>query len=198
MQDTVRAIGRWFADLPGGRRSKFAVVGVWLVVLFVIGPLAGKFEDVQENDPADYLPAKAESVQAIEELEDFPSGDISEAITVFNREGGLTEADRAAIVQTRAAINSDRREGVGETGPPDPLRGRRLGAADHPDHHRGRKQRGRGATGGCHRRHQGRSRGAALRSRGEGDRARGLLRRRDRRLRLHQRHPAVRHRRRWS
>ena len=63
MQDRVRGIGRWFADLPAGRRSKFAVVGVWLVVLFAIGPLAGKFEDAQENDPADYLPANAESVE---------------------------------------------------------------------------------------------------------------------------------------
>jgi hypothetical protein len=43
-------------QLPGGRRSKFAVVGIWLVVLIAIGPLAGKFEDAQENDPADYLP----------------------------------------------------------------------------------------------------------------------------------------------
>ena len=75
MQDTVRSIGRWFAALPGGRRTKFAVVGVWLLVLVAIGPLAGKFEDAQENDPADYLPAKAESVQAIDELEGFPSGE---------------------------------------------------------------------------------------------------------------------------
>ena len=68
MAERLRDIGRRFADVPGGRRSKFAVVGVWLVVLFAVGPLAGKFEEAQENDPADYLPAKAESVKAIEEL----------------------------------------------------------------------------------------------------------------------------------
>ena len=116
--DTVRSIGRWFADLPGGRRTKFAVVGVWLVVLFALGPLAGKFEDAQENDPADYLPAKAESVQAIEVLEEFPSGDIANAITVFYRADGLDDADLAAIDETAAAVNSDRREGVGETESP--------------------------------------------------------------------------------
>ena len=118
--DTLKAIGNWFADLPGGRRSKFAIVGVWLVVLFAIGPLAGKFEDAQENDPADYLPADAESVQAIEELEEFPSGDIAEAITVFSRSEGLTSEDRAAIEETRSTINSERREGVGETIEPIP------------------------------------------------------------------------------
>ena len=114
----MRSIGRWFADLPGGHRSKYAIVGVWLIVLFAVGPLAGKFEDAQENDPADYLPAKAESVQAIEELEEFPSGDLANAITVFYREDGLTQADRAAIADTQATISSDPREGVGETSAP--------------------------------------------------------------------------------
>ena len=118
MQDTVRAVGRWFADVPAGRRSKWVVLAVWIVILIVIGPLAGKFEDAQENDPADYLPANAESVEAINELEDFPSGDISDAITVFNRDGGLDARPTAAIEETKAAINADRREGVGETGPP--------------------------------------------------------------------------------
>lgn len=114
----MRALGRWFADLPGGRRSKFAIVLVWVLVLAGVGPLASKFEDAQQNDPADYLPGKAESVKAIEVLEDFPSGDIARAVTVFNRGAGLTGADRAAIAKTRTEIDGDRRKGVGETSPP--------------------------------------------------------------------------------
>ncbi|MBA2523371.1 MAG: MMPL family transporter, partial [Solirubrobacterales bacterium] len=93
-------------------------VGVWVLVIVAIGPLAGKFEAAQENDPADYLPGKAESVKAIEVLENFPSGDVVKAVTVFHREGGLEGSDRATIDQARAAINSERREGVDETGPP--------------------------------------------------------------------------------
>ncbi len=116
----MKAIGTWFAELPGGRRSKFAIVGVWLIVLFALGPLAGKFEDAQENDPADYLPGSAESVRAIEELEDFPSGDIVEAITVFSRSGGLTEEDQAAIEEIRVGVDDERRDGVGETSEPIP------------------------------------------------------------------------------
>ncbi len=118
MTDRLRSIGNWLADLPGGRRTKWAILAVWLVILFAIGPLAGKFEDAQQNDPSDYLPAKAESVKAIDQLEGFPSGDIADAITVFSRDGGLEEQDRAAIAQTRAAINTEAREGVGTTGPP--------------------------------------------------------------------------------
>ena len=68
----VRSIAGSLAQLPGGRRTKFAVIAVWLVVLFAIGPLAGKFEDAQENDPADYLPANAESVKALDQLDGFP------------------------------------------------------------------------------------------------------------------------------
>jgi putative drug exporter of the RND superfamily len=96
---------RSLAQLPGGRRTKFAVVGVWLVVVLAIGPLAGKFEDAQENDPADYLPANAESVKTLDRLEGFPSDDQADAIIVFHRDGGLTAGDRAAIEQVRTAVN---------------------------------------------------------------------------------------------
>ena len=115
MPGRLRAIGRWFSERPGGRRTKFAVLGIWFVVLMAVGPLAGKFEDAQENDPADYLPAKAESVKAIEVLEDFPSGDVANAITVFHRDAGLNVADRATIRRTRDEMNAERRRFVSET-----------------------------------------------------------------------------------
>jgi putative drug exporter of the RND superfamily len=121
----LRSVIGSLAQLPGGRRTKFAVVGVWLVVLLAIGPLAGKFEDAQENDPADYLPANAESVKTLDRLDGFPSDDEADAITVFHRDGGLTPADKAAIGRVRAAINervrpkinADRPGTVAETGP---------------------------------------------------------------------------------
>jgi len=102
------------------------VIAVWLVVLFAIGPLAGKFEDAQENDPADYLPANAESVKTLDRLDGFPWDDEADAITVFHRDGGLTAEDRAAVEQVRAAINervrtainAERAGTVAETGPP--------------------------------------------------------------------------------
>jgi putative drug exporter of the RND superfamily len=122
---TLRSIADSFLRLPGGRRTKFAVIGIWLVVAVAIGPLAGKFEDAQENDPANYLPANAESVKTLERLEGFPSDDQADAITVFHRGGGLTARDRAAIErvrtaineQVRPAINGERRGTVADTGP---------------------------------------------------------------------------------
>jgi RND superfamily putative drug exporter len=113
------------AGVPGGRRTKFAVIAIWVVVLFAIGPLAGKFEDAQENDPADYLPANAESVKTLDRLDGFPSDGEADAITVFYRDGGLTAADRAAIerlrtrinARVRTDINAQRPKTVAETGP---------------------------------------------------------------------------------
>jgi putative drug exporter of the RND superfamily len=121
----LRRAARSFAQLPGGRRTKFATVGVWLVVLVAIGPLAGKFEDAQENDPADYLPAGAESVRMLDRLDGFPSDDEADAIIVFHRDGGLSSGDRAAIAGVRAginervrpAINAERSGTVAATGP---------------------------------------------------------------------------------
>ena len=104
--------------VPGGRRTKFTVIGVWLLIAIAVAPLSGKFEDAQKNDPIDYLPGSAESVEALEALEDFPSADQADAITVFRRERGLTAADRSAIEQTRAALDDERLEGVGKTSDP--------------------------------------------------------------------------------
>ena len=114
----LRSFGRSLAQLPGGRRTKFAVIGVWVLIAMAIGPLSGKFEDAQKNDPVDYLPNSAESVKAIQKLESLPSGDVANAITVFRREGGLTRADRAAIARARAEVNGERGKGVGATDPP--------------------------------------------------------------------------------
>ena len=125
MRQRLRNLAGASAQLPGGRRTKFAVIAVWLVVLVAIGPLAGKFEDAQENDSADYLPANAESVKTLDRLDGFPSDDEADAITVFHRDGGLTAEDTVAIERVRVAINkrvrttinAERRDTVAETGP---------------------------------------------------------------------------------
>ena len=123
------------------------MIAVWLVVLFAIGPLSGKFEDAQENDPADYLPANAESVQALEPLDGFPSDDQADAITVFHRDGGLTAADRAAIESVRAAINERVRPEINAERPEDRRRNR-SGAGLGRRRHRAPDDADHGARGG--------------------------------------------------
>ncbi|MFF7260323.1 MMPL family transporter [Streptomyces sp. NPDC008159] len=88
--------GRGVGHLVCGRRAKWVVLGLWLVLLFVVAPLASKLTDAQDNDAASWLPGSAESTQVLEMSEDFRPEQIP-AVVVYARESGLTAEDRAAI-----------------------------------------------------------------------------------------------------
>src|SRR6266496_4169347 len=107
-----------FLTFPAGRRSKWIVLAAGLVVLFVAGSFAGKFEDVQKNEPVSYLPGEAESVKTLNKVDEFPSGKSLDAIIVYGRAGGLTAADRAKIARDRASLDRDRPPRTGFVPPP--------------------------------------------------------------------------------
>ncbi|MFH9041052.1 MMPL family transporter [Streptomyces sp. NPDC017966] len=90
--------GRGVAHLVCGRRSKWLVLGLWVVVLLLTAPFAQKLTDAQDNDAASWLPGSAESTQVLEISEDFRPEQIP-AIVVYARDGGLTAADRARIAE---------------------------------------------------------------------------------------------------
>ncbi|HST42774.1 MAG TPA: MMPL family transporter [Conexibacter sp.] len=94
------------------------MLAVWLVLVAVFGSFAGKLTDVEENDPVSFLPGKAESVKALEAVRAFPSGERTEAVIVYSRDGGLQPADRAALARDRAAINADPPRGTASVPPP--------------------------------------------------------------------------------
>jgi putative drug exporter of the RND superfamily len=108
---------RWLA-FPAGRRSKWIVLAGSLVVLFVAGLFAGKFEGVQNNEPVSYLPGKAESVKALQKVEDFPAGRTLNGIVVYGRRSGLTAADRARVLRDRASLSTNRPPRTGVIPPP--------------------------------------------------------------------------------
>jgi RND superfamily putative drug exporter len=108
---------RWLT-FPAGRRSKWIVLAGALVVLFVAGPFAGKFQGVQNNEPVSYLPGKAESVKVLHKLENFPGGRTLNGIVVYGRRSGLTAADRARVLRDRASLNADRPPRTGVIPPP--------------------------------------------------------------------------------
>ncbi|MDA0179539.1 MMPL family transporter [Solirubrobacter phytolaccae] len=104
--------------LPAGRRSKYVVLV--LAALFFIGlaSFAGKFEGVQKNETSSFLPGDAESVKALEAIQKLPGGELAPAVVAFERPGGLTDADRERITETRTRLNQDRRELVLEAQEP--------------------------------------------------------------------------------
>ncbi|MFF5312003.1 MMPL family transporter [Streptomyces massasporeus] len=86
------------AHLVCGRRAKWLVLGLWVVVLFIAAPLAMKLTDAQDNDAASWLPGSAESTQVLQISEDFRPEQIP-AVVIYARESGLTAQDRAVIAE---------------------------------------------------------------------------------------------------
>ncbi|MET7399765.1 MMPL family transporter, partial [Dactylosporangium sp. NPDC005572] len=77
------------------RTAKWVVVAVWLVVLVPALLLAGRLGDVEENDNAAWLPGNAESTAVVERAARFQPGDTVPAIVIYDRPGGVTDADLA-------------------------------------------------------------------------------------------------------
>ncbi|SER18344.1 putative drug exporter of the RND superfamily [Streptomyces sp. yr375] len=87
---------RGVAHLVCGRRAKWLVLGLWVVVLFLTAPFASKLADAQDNDAASWLPGSAESTQVLEVSKGFRPEQIP-AVVVYARDSGLTAQDRARI-----------------------------------------------------------------------------------------------------
>ncbi|MFE9170203.1 MMPL family transporter [Streptomyces kebangsaanensis] len=77
-----------------GRLVPWTLLAMWLVVLVLASPLAGKLSGVQQNRNVDYLPASADSTQVAKVQDRLPGGESTDMVVVYHRDGGLTEADR--------------------------------------------------------------------------------------------------------
>jgi len=78
-----------------GRRSKWVVVIFWLLVVAVLGSLAGKLQGAEKNDASAYLPGSAESTQELNEQSIFQSKNYNPTLVVYVRDSGVTAADIA-------------------------------------------------------------------------------------------------------
>ncbi|MFC8447524.1 MMPL family transporter [Kitasatospora sp. NPDC057223] len=95
---------RRLAALPCGRRSKWVVLALWLVLVVVAGPLAGKLMSAEDNEASSWLPGKAESTQVLVLQRTFQPVDTAQAVVVYERPGGITAADRAKAAQDAEAF----------------------------------------------------------------------------------------------
>ncbi len=85
-------------------RSKWVIVGLWLLIAGGLGSFAGRFESVQENDSASFLPAAAQSTEALALGRAFAQEEQIPAVVVFRREAGLRAADRARAEAVQGQI----------------------------------------------------------------------------------------------
>jgi RND superfamily putative drug exporter len=79
------------------RYVKFVVIAFWLVVVAVLAPLGGKLTSVEHNDAKSWLPASAESTKALDKAGVFVDQNTIPAVLLYQRDGGLTPQDLAAI-----------------------------------------------------------------------------------------------------
>jgi putative drug exporter of the RND superfamily len=98
-----RSMAHRIARIPSGRRMKYVIVLFWLAVIVVGGTMAGKLQSAEKNDASAWLPAKAESTQALNLQATFMSRNIYPAVVVYSRPSGITQADRVkAAADARA------------------------------------------------------------------------------------------------
>jgi putative drug exporter of the RND superfamily len=106
-----RAATRGIAGLVCGRWSKWAVLALWVAVVAVAGPLAGKLNSAQQNDASAWLPKDAESTRVIELAKRFTPSDTLPAVVVYELPGPVTRGDQA-----RVAADAERFAGLDHVG----------------------------------------------------------------------------------
>ena len=106
--------------LPSGRRAKWIVVAIWLITVFAFSAanLPSKFEEIQKNDSASFLPSDAESTKALEATKEIQGAENVTVVAVYRRDGGLTAADRQRLAADRAELTALELRNTGPSGEP--------------------------------------------------------------------------------
>ena len=83
------------ATFVAGRRTKWLTLVFWLIVVAIVGSLAGKLNGAEKNDSTAWLPSGAESTQVLNLWNHVESPNILPAVVVYDRPEGLAAADKA-------------------------------------------------------------------------------------------------------
>ena len=99
---------RALASFVAGRRTKWVVPAIWLVLIVAFGPLGSKLGDATTDDTSSFLPKGAESTEVNNLLKErFASGQTVSGLIVYRRAGGLTAADRRKILADARRIQAE-------------------------------------------------------------------------------------------
>ncbi|WP_395659302.1 MMPL family transporter [Nocardioides sp.] len=88
---------RQIAGTLTGRRTKWVVLAIGVIVLLTCAPYFNKLADVEVNDAGSWLPGSAESTRALHELDAFQDPDDIPTVVAYEKDSGLTPADLAAL-----------------------------------------------------------------------------------------------------
>jgi RND superfamily putative drug exporter len=109
-----------YLAFPAGRRAKWVVFGVWIVVILGIGAanLPGKFSDAERNESTSFLPGDAESTKALDVTKQLQGGEQAATVIAYRRPGGLSAADKRTIAADTAQLNRLTFPGTTKFSPP--------------------------------------------------------------------------------
>jgi RND superfamily putative drug exporter len=113
--DRTKGVGR-LARLPSGRVSSLLLVAFWVLAAVVSAAPAGQLAEVVENDTFAWLPDNAESTEVINRMSVFQSPNEIPALVVYERDGGVTPEDQAAVaaqVREFDALETVERDSLG-------------------------------------------------------------------------------------
>ncbi len=88
---------RRITTFVAGPRTKWLIVAFWVIVMAVAVPLSGKLSGAQENDSVNWLPGSAESTKVLQASKAFQAGETIPTVIVYERPGGVTDADKAEV-----------------------------------------------------------------------------------------------------
>lgn len=117
---------RRISGFATGRRSKWVVIALWVVVAFALFGFQPKLQEATTNENEAFLPESAESTEVNDLVEErFADGNEVDALVAYNRDGGLSAADRERIGTDALEIAGLSRPGD----PTQPCRGSELKGA---------------------------------------------------------------------
>ena len=89
---------RRISSFSAGRRTKWAVIAVWVVVGFALFGFQRKLQEATTNENEAFLPESAESTDVNDLIgERFADGREVDALIAYDREGGLRPEDWGVI-----------------------------------------------------------------------------------------------------
>ena len=88
---------RQIAGALTGKVTKWVVLATVLVLTVFMAFFSSKLTSVQNNEASSWLPESAESTQVLEELSETVDPNDIPTLVVYHRDGGLTDADLAAM-----------------------------------------------------------------------------------------------------
>ena len=112
---------RAVSNFAAGRRSKWFVLGVWVVIGVALSSFQPKLQEATTNENEAFLPETAEATDVNDIVGDrFAEGREVDALVTYYREGGLTDSDRERIFQDAVTLASNRRLPLTDLTPGEP------------------------------------------------------------------------------